>query len=146
MDIEIPNGSLDDWLSELKPYQRNSIQELLKNHDELETAEIWVSSHGPENTIPFGGIPNTKPFWDNLKKEFNRFICDDSAYTKERESLKSESTIPKTLMISAISAALGATLGFTATLLAPAIALLLFNVSKITKNAYCNTYFKKETE
>ena len=146
MDLEIFEGTISDWLAPLKPYQRNSIIELLKDHDEVETAKIWVSSHGPENTVPFGGIPNTKPFWDNLKLEFNKFICDDITYKKEKESLKSESNIPKELLISAISAAIGATLGFTATLLAPAIALLLFSVTKITKNAYCNTYYKKETE
>ena len=29
IDLQIPDCELDEWLSELKPYQRNTVQQLL---------------------------------------------------------------------------------------------------------------------
>ena len=88
--------------------------------------------------------PDTKPFWDNFVNEFNKFICDDNEYKSEKSAIQKESSISKGILISAISAALGAKIGFAATLLAPAVTLLLFTVGKMTKNAYCATYYTKK--
>ena len=60
-------------------------------------------------------------------------------YKKEREKLNAESTMTKQLFISMISAALGAVLGYTATLLAPAVTVMLYSVGKIGLNAYCKS-------
>jgi len=56
---------------------------------------------------------------------------------KIKKALGSESAPIKALLISVVSAALGATLGYSATLLAPAVALLLCIVGKMGKNAFC---------
>jgi hypothetical protein len=146
MEFKIPDESLENWLSQLKTYQKNSITELLKSNDELKTAEIWVTSTGPKNIVTFGGEPKQKPFWNNLKMEFDQFLCNDSVYIKEKNSLKEESPISQALIVSTISGALGAKLGLAATLLAPAIVLLLYCASKITLKAYCNTYYKTVKE
>jgi len=145
MSIEIPELSIDEWVSELKPYQKNSIIQLLQNNEPNDVAKIWLTSHGTTNTIPFGGINDTKPFWDNFVNEFNKFICDDHAYKNEKKDFVKESPLSKTLLISAISAAIGAQIGFSSTLVAPAVALLLFTVGKMTKNAYCATYYPAKT-
>ena len=48
-----------------------------------------------------------------------------------------ESPITKALLIATIAAALVAAIGFAATLLAPAVALLLCVVRKTGRNAFC---------
>lgn len=145
MSIEVPEFSIDEWVNELKPYQKNSIASLLKENEPNEVAKIWLTSHGAYNTIPFGGIRDTTLFWENFVTEFNKFICDDSEYKNEKKDFKSEVPLSKELLISVISAAIGAKLGFAATFVAPAVALLLFTVGKLTKNAYCATYYKSKT-
>ncbi len=137
MNVNIPSGNLEDWINELKLYQKNSIQKLLLNNTPEKVAEIYITSTGPQHTIPFGGERDTKPFWDRFREEFRKFICDDNAYFEEKLRLSKESTVTRTMYISAISAALGATIGFSATLLAPTVAILLSIVVKMGINAYC---------
>jgi hypothetical protein len=141
MSIEIPELSLDEWIDELKPYQKNSLTQLLQNNEPTEVAKIWLTSHGAMNTIPFGGIKDPKPFWDNFVNEFNKFICDDDSYRNEKKEFLKDVPLSKTLLISVISAAIGAQIGFSATFVSPAVALLLFAVGKMTRNAYCATYY-----
>lgn len=138
MPIEIPDIEIDEWLSELKPYQRKTITELIGNLSPQEAAEKWITATGPQNTIPFGGSKDTKPFWDRFKEEFDKFLCDEGSYVEERTAIINEAGITKALLISGISAAIGATIGYTATLLAPAVAILLYIVGKMGVNAYCN--------
>jgi hypothetical protein len=141
MSIEIPEFSIEEWVNELKPYQRNSINQLLKSNQPTDAAKIWLTSHGAMTTIPFGGIKDASPFWNNFFDEFNKFICDDNSYKDEKRDFGKEVLRSKTLIISAISAAIGAKLGYSATFLAPSVVLLLFTVGKMTRNAYCATYY-----
>ncbi|RUT79643.1 hypothetical protein [Ancylomarina longa] len=136
---EIEKIELNEWLSELKAYQRNSIEALIESYGEEEAAEKWITSNGPSNNVPFGGESNrdTKPFFERFKVEFGKFICGHPDYEEYRKKLGAESPIIKSTYIAIISAALGATLGFTATLLAPAVAILLASVGKMGLNAYC---------
>ena len=136
---EIENIKLTDWLSELKPYQRNSIEILIKNYGEEKAAEIWITSNGPLNNIPFGGerVKDTKPFFDRFKTEFGKFICGHPDYDEDRKKLGIESPNIKSMIIAAISGALGARLGLATTLLAPAVVLLLSCVGKMGLKAYC---------
>lgn len=135
--LNIPSNTLDEWLHELKPYQANSVKELNKSNDLEEVAKIWITTQGNETTVPFGTTEDTKPFWNKFKEEFNKFICDDDSYKDEKNNLLKESYVSNALLISMISAALGATIGFAATILAPAVAIMLSIVSKIGKTAYC---------
>lgn len=145
IDLQIPDCELDEWLSELKPYQRNTIQQLLVAMPPDEVAKKWVMDSGSQNIVPFGGVNyrvarrDNKPFWDRFKSEFKKFICDDGAYVSEKTALSTESPATKALLISAISAAIGTSIGYAAILLAPAVALLLCIVGKIGINAYCNS-------
>jgi hypothetical protein len=143
MSLELPVSSIDEWLKELKPYQRNTITKLLEDHEPVDVAKSWITSEGSATTIPFGGVHNPKPFWDNFINEFNKFICDDREYENEKKELKKEAPISKALIIAVIGGALAQRLGLAASLLAPAIALLLFTVGNITVNAYCATNFKQ---
>lgn len=133
----IPAAELEEWLVELKPYQRSTIETFLQKASPEEAAEKWLSTTGSPNIVPFGGNQDTKPFWDRFRAEFRNFLCDDEAYVEEKKLLSSESVVTKAILVSTISAAIGATIGFAATLLAPAVTLLLCIVGKMGINAFC---------
>lgn len=135
--INIPDGDLDDWLSVLKPYQRNTLKAFLATDSPEKAAERWLGTTGSPNIVPFGGTRDTKPFWDKFQAEFRKFLCDENAYVEEKKALLSENPVGRAILVSVISAALGATMGFTATLLAPAVTVMLFTVGKMGLRAYC---------
>ena len=136
--IPVPAAEVNEWLDVLKPYQRSTLEVFLGDATIEEAAEQWLASTGSPNVIPFGGERDTKPFWDRFSEEFRKFVCDDDAYTAEKKALLAEEPIGKALLVSSVSGALGATIGYSATLLAPAITLLLCAVGQMGINAYCN--------
>lgn len=137
--MELPNATMDEWVSELKPYQANSINQFLSEHDPEEAIKLWLSANGPNTTIKFGGSNDSpEPFFDRFKEEFRKFICGDESYEEFRAQLSAETPVAKTIYISIISAALGATLGYAATLLAPVVAIMLNLVCTMGINGWCN--------
>lgn len=139
MDIQIPNAEVTEWLDVLKPYQRSSLEKFLENASLEEAAQTWLGSTGSPNIIPFGGNTDTKPFWDRFQIEFRNFICDENAYVEDKMALQNKGLISKEYLINVVSTAIGASVGHNATLIAPAVTLLLCSVGKITKNAYCES-------
>lgn len=135
--MNIENSSFEEWLEPLKSYQKSTILELSDQHGVEGAVKLWISAQGPNSTVGFGGNTNPEPFYDRFLEEFRKFICGDSSYEEVRQQLGMESTLVKGICISTISTALGATLGFTATLLAPAVAALLYLVGKMGVNAWC---------
>jgi hypothetical protein len=137
--LQIPDEPVENWLADLKPYQRTTLQEFLKTGTPDEAAEAWLTSIGSKNIAGFGGQPggDPKPYWDRLKAECRRFICDENAYVEEKKALIAELPLSKTVLISVISSAMGATLGTAGTLIAPPVTLLLFAAGKMGLNAYC---------
>ena len=98
----------------------------------------WVDETIEELLDAIHYLVKTKTIFDKFKAEFKKFICEDGSYVEEKKALSAENPITKAILISAISGAIGATIGYTATLLAPAVTILLFTVGKMGKNAYCN--------
>ena len=137
--LPIPVDDLGTWLAELKPYQRNIINEFLASQGPESAAEKWLTTTGSQNIVAFGGAQPNKPFWDRFKNQFHRFVCDETAFVEEKKALATEAPVTKALMISVISSALGAALGLSATLLAPAVVLLLYSIGRIGVAAYCDT-------
>ena len=135
--FKIPPGELDDWLNELKPYQTIALKKMMDDMEPEEAAKNWITASGSQNIVSFGGTRDKEPFWDRFKEEFNKFLCDKESYTDEKEELKSEGELSRTYLIGAISAAIGANIGYAATLLAPAVAIMLCTVGKMSLNAYC---------
>ena len=136
--LQIPDADIAEWLGVLKPYQRTTLEVFLEGATPEQAAERWLGSTGSPNIIPFGGPHDTKPFWERFKDEFRKFVCDDNAYLEEKKALDTQGPIGKAVLVSAVSAAIGATIGYSATLLAPAVTLLLCAVGKMGRNAYCN--------
>ena len=139
MTVEIPNAEMEEWLSAIKPYQRNVILHFLKELPPEEAAEKWLGSTGSPNTIPFGGTQDTKPFWNSFKAEFTRFLCDDTAYFNDKKELFAQKKASREVLVGAISAAIGAAVGYSSILLAPAVAILLCTAGKIGVVAYCKS-------
>jgi len=136
-NVQIPDGELDEWLATLKPYQRNTIRTFLGVGNPESAAEKWLGATGSPNIVPFGGVRDTKPFWELFRAEFRKFVCDDSAYAEEKKAMFSENTAVKAILVSGVSTAIGATIGYSATLLAPAVAIMLCTVGKMGVRAYC---------
>lgn len=136
--IAIPNIGIDSWLEVLKPYQQQSLQQLISQHGEEKAAQIWLTAKGVSSTKHFGGIDtNDNEFWDRFKAEFKSFICGDDKYDSQRAQLVSQAPIAHAVFLSIVSGALASTLGFAASLLAPAIVIMLNLVSKMGVNSYC---------
>ncbi|NNN85699.1 hypothetical protein FKN93_17350 [Vibrio sp. A8-1] len=86
--MELPNASIGEWVSELKVYQANSINQMLQDNEPEEVIKLWLSANGPNTTIQFGGAGDSpEPFFDRFKEEFRKFICGDAAYNSFRVSV-----------------------------------------------------------
>jgi hypothetical protein len=136
--VEIPNYELEDWLSVLKPYQKNIVSQLVSEYGEEKTIEKWLTASGPTGTVKFGGDGNMKPFLDKYKNEINKFICGHPDYNNERTQLGEENETIKTIIVSSISSLIGSKLGVAAAVLAPAIVLSLYIAGKMGVKAYCS--------
>lgn len=135
--MEIEDTSLEEWLSILKPYQSVPMLYMANEFGPEDAAKRWLAANGPGSTVGFGGSGNPEPFFDRFMEEFKKFICGDVIYEEHRNQLIKESGVTKTIYVSIISAALGATLGYTATLLAPAVAIMLHAVGTMGLKAWC---------
>ncbi len=135
--MDIDNAPLEEWLDPLKKYQQDTFKQLVDLHGVEEATKLWISAQGPSSTVGFGGESNPQPFYDKFREEFRKLVCGDPAYEQVRQQLQREAPVVKNIYISMVSAALGASLGFTATLLAPAVAALLYLVGQMGLNAWC---------
>ncbi|WP_233966182.1 hypothetical protein [Pectobacterium polaris] len=138
--ISFPIDTEENWLSVLKPYQRGPISKFIEENGEDKAIELWLSSSGISNTSPFGGIVtgrDTNNFSTRFKEEFKKFICGDEKYDQDRKGFAVAGGEAKAYIVGAISSALAAPLGVTASFLVPAIVLMIIVVMKIGVNAYC---------
>lgn len=136
--MNIPVADINGWLDTLKPYQRSSLHQLIAINNEEDAAKIWLTSNGAVATKKFGGVVSDDgEFWNRFKTEFKAFICGDEKYKSERAQLISQAPIVNAMFVGVISGAIGSTLGFAASLLAPAVAIMLYLVGKVGTNAYC---------
>lgn len=137
--MEIPELELDEWLTVLKPYQRELITNLVDQYGVEEAINRWIIANGPANTVKFGGVANGQDvsFLDRFKDEINKFICGHPSYDKEREEYLNLNGGTKAALVSALSSFLGDKLGASVTFIAPIVVLTLYLVAKMGKNAYC---------
>ena len=81
-----------------------------------------------------------KEWWPRVKHEFQLFLCtEDEKYEELRERLRESASVTSTTVLSAIAAAIGSTLGFEAGAIVGLVAVCLYAVIKIGKEAYCAT-------
>lgn len=136
--MEIPNYELDEWVSVLKPYQKEIILQLVEEFGEEKAIEKWLTASGPTSTVKFGGDGNAKPFLDRYKIEIDKLICGHPDYSKERTEFGENGEKLKTVIVSSISSLIGSTLGVSGAVLAPVIVLSLYTAGKMGVKAYCS--------
>ena len=141
--IEIENLTLEDWLINLKPYQRLYLNQLVEKFGEERAAEEWIMAKGPLQTATFGGsesnTPDTNSYWNRLKEEFDKLICGHPEYQKEQEKFVSAGKAIGTGAIATLANWFAPLVGMPPAILIPAIILLLHTTSKMGVNAYCST-------
>jgi hypothetical protein len=136
--LTVPDAPIEEWLAELKPYQRQTLEKFLVTDEAERVAEKWLTTIGSPNIAGFGGqIADPKPFWDRFQAECHKFLCDDRAYSEDKKAILAQVPMSKAMLISAMSSAIGSTLGTAGTLIAPAATLLLFTIGRMGLNAYC---------
>lgn len=135
--MNIPNAELDEWLLELKKYQRDPLKNLVDEYGVEVAIDKCLFANGPSNTIKFGGQGEKRTYKENFKIEVNKFICGHPDYQKDINELVQHGEVAKTALIGSISAAVGAKLGIVSTVLVPATTLMLFTIGKMGINAYC---------
>lgn len=79
-----------------------------------------------------------KEWWPRVKHEFHVFLCtEDEKYDDLRKKLKESGSVTSTTILSAIAAAIGSVLSFEAGAIVGLVAVCLYGVIKIGKEAYC---------
>lgn len=121
------SGDMDEWLAALPAYQRQSIAALLRDHDAVDVAMIWLENSGPKDTAPFGGIRTAaNNFYDNILKELQKAICGGEEYATERKELADATKSGgKLLLVGALSTAIAPHVGAAAAVIGPAVAITL---------------------
>jgi hypothetical protein len=131
-----------EWISTLPAFQQKSINALIAQGISLEDIAIqWVSASAA-TTAPFSAgapAPSGKDFLEKLKLEIRAFICGDKKYEKDREEISKAKQSLQLAFVTSVSAAVAPHIGANATVILPIAALVLANIGKISKNAWCST-------
>ncbi len=131
--------SPDEWLNAIKLAYRSEIDQMLTNnagsYDAVATA--WVSKVGPENTFAFGVGGAARNFFEQVKHEFNKFLCGDDSYEDLRKKVKQYWKKNNTTVVMTIAIVIGTKISIAAAVLTPVIALLLAAASQIGLASWC---------
>ena len=114
---------------------------LVENEDQVAAFMYRGGPVSPQASA--GGKPGEdrrpdKRYWEAVKAEMHLFLCTgDKRYRelwKRIDALEGKGT---TALVGVIAASLGATLGAPATLVAGFVAVCLYGIAKLGKEAYC---------
>lgn len=127
-----------DWIDSLPQHYAETIRAMVASGDTYErVAEVWLSKAGADNTFFLGAAGQRQTYYDRVKEEFSKLICDHPDYSLIRADAKKQWNDKKLVICMPLAAAVGAKLGIAAAALLPVIALLLAAVTKVGKNAWC---------
>ncbi|NMM88609.1 hypothetical protein B2J88_30400 [Rhodococcus sp. SRB_17] len=80
-----------------------------------------------------------KTYWDAVKTEMHLFLCtDDKRYRELWKRIAALEGKGTTALVGVIATFLGASLGVATTLIAGFVAVCLYGVAKLGKEAYCS--------
>jgi hypothetical protein len=136
MKIQIPDLSLQEWIDQLRPDERESIKHLLRWNNPDDVARIWIAAHVAPDSSPLDETKKSWRFWDGFRDEFNRFLWDATAYLEAKRQLRQSEQLSGRDLISVISEAIAGNIGVSPSAVAPAVALRLFFTRKKRKAAY----------
>lgn len=138
----LPIYDLKEWMSVLDSFQRDLLSQILVNHTEEETIDIWLAAVGPDNTATFGGN-GKEDLLKSFKLEFYKFISKDEEYKDEIREFEGYVTVTKFFVVSFLSSALSGRLGVASSVIAPLIVLGLGLIGKMGIKAYCSKLEKE---
>lgn len=131
-------GGIEEWTGSLPSYQRSAIEKMLASQEPTEVAISWLTSSGPKDTAPFGGVrTGATLFYENLLKEIQKLMCGSSEYDQERKDLVTAASAGKMLIVSTVSIAVAPHVGAAAVVIGPAIAIVLALLSNSGKATAC---------
>jgi hypothetical protein len=134
------------WITAIPEYQLSTLREMgLKEENPEEIAQKWLAATTSQTSF-FASGSSSRPFFDNIRKEIVRFICDDTAYTEVKNQLNKVPGGNPAIIVSSMTAGISAVVGTSAVLLCPVVALILYGMGKITKTAFCKTYFTEDAK
>ncbi|WP_122454167.1 hypothetical protein [Pseudomonas viridiflava] len=137
--LALPNISMEDALSAMKPYQRDLMKQLVDAHGEQAATELWLTSNGPTGVEKFGGSPlPPNQILERFLLEFRLFICGDPKYENARKEVSKLAKNQIKDMITIISATIAFTVGVASALVLPAVSILLHVVTSIGINIWCD--------
>ncbi|MFI6377434.1 hypothetical protein [Streptomyces sp. NPDC050546] len=126
------------WLSELPNYQRSTVKAMLDDGMDYESAaSAWMSGTVATGTAPFSATLGPKVFFDKFLDQLHDFLCTGLNYEEERAAVMSGFKPKQTGLAATITAAIAPHLGAAPVFLAPAIALILCAIGKMSLGAWC---------
>lgn len=109
----------------------------LKDHEKHKLIANSVFQRQEEKRPP-------RRYWDALKQEFHIFLCtDDPRYQQPHEKLSSASESTSTTIVGIVAAFIGSNLGVEVGAITGLVAVLLYGVLKVGKEAYCRNAYNK---
>lgn len=131
-------GSPERWIDMLPSYQRSTIKALLaRGLSEEDAAQAWLNPRLTTTIAGYGGGGSNNTYFEAIKNEFRKLTCGDKKYENERTELHLQVKSGEVEVISAISACLEPTVGVSASMILPVVALLLYKAAKIGISAWC---------
>ena len=125
------------WVEGLEPYQRRLVQTLLANSKDPEiAAKNWLEA-STSQTFVFGAATASRPFFDAVRREVLRFLCNENAYIEEKKKLLSTRNVTQLFVVSVMTTAIAPVVGTASAFLAPVIALILYSLGKVALKAIC---------
>lgn len=144
--LEIPQYTDEELIETLQGYQKEIVNNLLKNNTVDKCIEIWINTDGILNNANFGGEPKKNKLLENFKIEFCKLLCEYPEYEDQIKEIKIYANLGKETLISGLTFALAPKLGTTAIILTPLVVLALIAISKVGIKAYCNTVLKNDVK
>lgn len=138
---EVLTGDLDAWVQSLPRYQQQLLDRMLADRDPIEVALAWLTSAGPTDTAPFGGVrTGVNLFFEKLLEQIHLLMCERSpSYEQERGQLLASAKAGRATLITFVATAVAPHVGAAAALIAPAVAIVLAVVGRAGSEAWCET-------
>jgi hypothetical protein len=134
-------ATIDDWLVDLKPFERELAQQLLLKYegDGLAASIDWLSASGPSDTAGMGAFTlNVLPRAETFKREIVKLVCGrDPDYAAERNRLSTQFGVTTTGFAAAVAGVIGPAVSLSPLVLVGPIALVLATVGNVGRNAWC---------
>ena len=120
----------------------DSLRQYVEMYGEMKTAEMIINGYeqsqrqsSPEGVYEF--TLQVKPYWERLKREFDRLVCGHKDYEEEQKKFLMTGQVINLATAYQISSMMTGMLSIPPYILTPAVALMLHTMVKMGRLAYC---------